>query len=62
MNNDIPGRYTSVTSPATTPNMFLLEIVPRLQKEQASTISKQKEKWNWLFVNFGLKVHQQEGK
>ena len=44
------------------PNMFVLEIVPRLQKEQASTISKQKEKWNWIFVNFGLKVHQQEGK
>ena len=55
------GRYTSVTSPPMTPNMFVLEIVPRLQKEQASTISKQKSKWNWFFVNFGLKVHQQEG-
>ena len=42
--------------------MFLLEIVPRLQKEQASIISKQKEKWNWFFVIFGLKVHSQERK
>ena len=40
----------------------MLEIVPRLQKEQARTISKQKAKWNWFFENFGLKVHQQEGK
>ena len=38
----------------------MLEIAPRLQKEQASTISKQKEKWNWFFVIFGLKVHSQE--
>ena len=42
--------------------MFVLEIVPRLQKEQASTISKQKAKWNWFFAIFGLKVHSQEGK
>ena len=40
--------------------MFVLEIVPRLQKEQASTISKQKAKWNCFFVIFGLKVHSQE--
>ena len=56
------GKYTSLLSPAMTPNMFVLEIAPRLQKEQASTISKQKAKWNWIFVIFGLKVHSQEGK
>ena len=40
----------------------MLEIVPRLQKEQASTISKQKAKWNWFLVIFGWKFHSQEGK
>ena len=43
------------------PNMFVLEIVPRLQREQASTISKQKEKMELVFVCFGWKVHLQEG-
>ena len=56
------GRYTSLSSLVAAPNMFVLEIVPILQKEQASTISKQKAKWNWFFVIFGLKVHSQEGK
>ena len=56
------GRYASLPSLATTPNMFVLEIVPILQKEQNSTISKQKAKWNWFFVIFGLKVHPQEDK
>ena len=54
--------YNSLSFLPATPKMFVLEIVPRLQKEQASTISKQKAKWNWFFLIFGLKVHSQEGK
>ena len=37
------GRYTSVSSPEMAPNMFVLEIVPRLPQEQANTVSKRKE-------------------
>ena len=37
------GRYTSASSPTTAPNMFVLEIVPRLPQEQANTISKIKQ-------------------
>ena len=42
--------------------MFELEIVPRLPQEQANTISKRKQKWNWFFNGFGLKLYQQGGK
>ena len=34
------------------PKMFVLEIVPRLQQEQARTISKQKAKCNWFSIIF----------
>jgi len=36
------GRYTSASSPATAPKMFVPEIVLRLPEEQANTISKVK--------------------
>ena len=36
------GRYTSASSPATVPKMFVPEIVLRLPEEQANTISKVK--------------------
>ena len=55
------GGYTSVLSPAMMPNMFVLEIVPRLLQEQARTISKITT--NRIgFMVFGLKVYQQEDK
>ena len=42
--------------------MFVLEIVPRLLEEQTRTISKNKSKMKLSFIDFGLKIHQQEGK
>ena len=39
-------------SPATAPKMFVLEIVPRLQTEQDSTISKQLKENGNCFCNF----------
>ena len=56
------GRYTSISTPATAPKMFVLEIVTRLPEEQARAISKNKSKMQLGLIGFGLKIHQQEGK
>ena len=42
------------------PNMFVLEIVPRLPQEQANTISNE-NKMKLVFNFFGLKLYQQGG-
>jgi len=55
------GIYTSASSPATTPKMFVPEIVLRLLEEQANIISKVKLNKTG-FYGFGGKLHQSRRK
>ena len=56
------GRYTSLPSPTTAPKMFVLEIVPILQRNKL--VQSQNKSINEIdFCDFfGWKVHPQEGK